>query len=177
MRKYLASILVAGGIYLGASLGTVIAEDKQTTIPQQTLENQNEPANKPDQNLEYKIGNTDAIVEALKQSGECEKVYVADFKYKEGIQKLVICEENIDGKAEPRYSINLDNMSEVRISENMAWYVFEWMIGDDVIVKTKDNSAYAMRFWDKSAEKVYNALSDYIKQNKIMEENKNVKTN
>jgi hypothetical protein len=104
----------------------------------------------------------DKIVKVLKKSKECGKVYTAKIKTASGEQTLVICEEK-RGDHEPLYKINIDDMCEVSLHEKFG--MFEWLRGDDVAVRTKHGVVSTMRFWDKPAKKVYEALNEYVQLN------------
>lgn len=191
MRTYLTSILAAGAIWFGANvIGTAIADDNlrepqaaqtgtiddKATVPSEkgqetgTVAADETPANQDGtMTAEY---NVNEIVSALKGSGECYKVYTAKFKTAKGEQTLVVCDEMVGDQLVPKYRINVEDICDVSLHENSGFmYVFEWMIGDDVTVRTKHGVVYTMRLWDSDAEKVYTALKGYASTNNAKCEN------
>lgn len=108
------------------------------------------------------------LEQALKNSGECEGgVYWTSLPpNKKGELRTVICDKLVDGKNTYKFGINLDNISEVHLQENNPWYVFGFLVGDDIIVESSKGKgqAYTLRFNDDSAKQVYDALQDIIRK-------------
>lgn len=104
-----------------------------------------------------------SLVQRLKQdfldSGECESVHLVEFRLKDKTQKVLVCYGKEGNK---KAMINLDNLYDVSLKENLRWYSFEWLVGDDVVLYHKDGSVSSHRFWDKSAAKIYRDIAEYL---------------
>lgn len=101
---------------------------------------------------------------AMNDSGECDQVYWADLPGK----NILLCDVKEGEGFRHKYGINLDVMCEVRLQENYRGYLFEWLGGDDVIVKSP-TEVYSMRFWDKDAANIYGLLDRYLVENNTKE--------
>ena len=174
MRKYLTSILVTGALLVGVNIGNAQTKTSTDTVDQKPKleekynagsEYNNAVNNTGSDQLTAKTSESalEEVINAFKNSGECQNVYEAKIKTPNGEQTLVVCDEKVKGKILPKYRINLDDIESVSLHENNGFlYIFEWTIGDDVAVKTKHGAAYTMRLWDKDAKAVYNAIQNYI---------------
>ncbi|MFA6460770.1 MAG: hypothetical protein WCV90_00755 [Candidatus Woesearchaeota archaeon] len=104
-----------------------------------------------------------SLVQRLKQdfldSGECDDVELVGVSSKYQTQNILVCYEK-EGKEKDR--INLDSIYDVSLKENLHWYSFEWLVGDDVILYHKDGSVSSHRFWDKSSAQIYRDIKEYL---------------
>lgn len=154
--KYILPLLAGASVFLNSCYKEVRGEPRPVQ-PQMEVPTE----------VQSKSGLDHRLEQAILGSGECERVYWSKIRTREGDERLLICEGK---KQETKFRINVDNIAEVRVQANHGGYIFEWMVGDDVVVRTPDEHVYAMRFWDKPAKEINDILRQYIRPDKKLGE-------
>lgn len=162
-RKNVPYTLAAGVAGIMGYFGNAMAEDAPAAKPAEATATQSAapaiaPETTPPKNASWYDNIKQRLEPAVKDSGECDKVYWVNFSGED----VLVCDEEEDGERRQRYGINLEQICDVRLQENYRWYVFEWLGGDDVVVSNTSGDVYTMRFWDKDAANIYEILNDYV---------------
>ncbi|MEK6845450.1 MAG: hypothetical protein AABY26_01720 [Nanoarchaeota archaeon] len=163
-KKNVPYLLATGIAGIMGYFGNAMAEDAPAAKPAEVPITQDvAPEASPEKKMSARdySGIKQRLEPALKDSGECDKVYWVNFSGED----VLVCDVEEDGKVRQKYGLNLEQICDVRLQENYHWYVFEWLGGDDVVVSTTSGDVYSIRPWDKDAKKIYEILNEYVEKN------------